>query len=261
MKTFERTFDNAVIDYDKTRPDYIKELYDDILQYKEIDARNRVLEIGIGTGKATGPILEKQCCVVGIEPGKQLADFTREKFRGYSNFFLYNQTLQDYECPAGTYDLIYAATAFHWIPEEYGYRRVHELLKKGGAFARFAYHAGKDKKREGLALELKGLYEKHMHATSEPKEYDENDAEKLAQIAGNYGFSDIKYKLYHWTKDFTAEEYMGLLKTYPDHMALEEPVRESFFHEIRNAIDRHGGVITVHYTMDLQLARKRQMGF
>lgn len=118
-------------------------------------------------------------------------------------------------------------------------------------------HAGKDKKREGLALELKGLYETYMHATSEPKEYDENDVRKLSEIAENYGFVDIKYKLYHWTKDFTADEYMGLLKTYPDHMELEEPIRETFFHEIHSAICRHGGVITTHYTMDLQLARKR----
>ena len=229
MNTFERTFDNAAADYDRARSGYRKELYDDIFRYKEIDSQSSVLEIGIGTGKATGPVLEKQCRIVGIEPGKQLADFTREKFRGHSNFSLYNQTLQDYECPAQTYDLIYAATAFHWIPEEYGYKRVCELLKKGGAFARFAYHAGKDKKREELAMELRRLYETYMHTESEPKEYDESDAKKLAELAGKYGFIDIQYKMYHWTRDFTADEYMGLLRTYPDHMAIEETVRERFF--------------------------------
>ena len=35
-------------------------------------------------------------------------------------------------------DLVYSASAFHWIPEEIGYSKVYEMLKPGGAFARFA---------------------------------------------------------------------------------------------------------------------------
>lgn len=49
-----------------------------------------------------------------------------------------------------SFDLVYAVTAFHWIPEEYGYRCVYNLLKSGGVFARFTYHAGTDKGRRGL---------------------------------------------------------------------------------------------------------------
>jgi len=49
---------------------------------------------------------------------------------------------------------------------------------------------------------------------------------------------------------------MEVLKTYPDHMALEQTNRDRLFDGIREAIERSGGVITVYYTMDLQLARK-----
>lgn len=190
MSEFERTFDDAVTDYEKSRPAYVKELYEDIFRYKPIDACSKVLEIGIGTGKAAGPILEKQCVFDAIEPGEKLAEFAGEKFSQYKKFHIYNQTLQDYVCTPETYDLIYAATAFHWIPEEYGYPRVYELLKKGGAFARFAYHAGGDKKREELTAGLQRLYEKYMYNTRKTKEYGENDAEKLAETARKYGFAD-----------------------------------------------------------------------
>ena len=49
---------------------------------------------------------------------------------------------------------------------------------------------------------------------------------------------------------------MGLLRTYPDHMSLEPQSREGLFHGIYDAIERHGGVMTVYYTVDLELARK-----
>ena len=86
-------------------------------------------------------------------------------------------------------------------------------MKGGGVFARFAYHAGQDKRRKALTLEIQELYKRYMNLKNEPKEYGEDEAKKLAQIAERYGFADTKYNLYYMTKDFTADEYMGLLKT------------------------------------------------
>jgi hypothetical protein len=39
-------------------------------------------------------------------------------------------------------------------------------------------------------------------------------------------------------------------------MALEASTREKLFKGIHSAINNHGGVISVYYTMDLELARK-----
>ena len=256
MQTFETTFDAATDAYDKIRPSYVNELYDDIFKYKEIDAESSVLEIGIGTGKATGPILDRKCQLIALEPGANLTAFVKDKFKIYSNFQVHNQMFQEYECPEESFDFIYAATTFHWIPEEYGYKRVYELLKHGGAFARFRYYAGADKTREALTAEIQELYKTYTHSTRSPKEYGEEDAKKLADVAIKYGFADTQYKLYHWRKDFTADEYLQLLSTYPDHMKLKEENRQKLFQGIHAAIQRHGGIHTVHYTMDLQLARK-----
>ena len=256
MINFERTFDNTSVGYDKSRPAYPKDLYQDIFKYKCIDKQSNVLEIGLGTGKATQPILETQCCLVGIEPGENMADIAKERFKNYSNFSVYIDTLQTYHCPNERYDLIFSATAFHWISEEYGYRRVYELLKSGGAFARFAYHAGSDKKRKALTEDIQRLYDVYLSETKAPKKFGEEEAKRVAEIAKKYGFADVEYKLYQFTKDFTADEYMELLKTYPNHMALESGNREKLFKGIHSAINNHGGIITVYYTLDLELARK-----
>ena len=49
MSDFEKTFDNASVSYDRSRPDYPEKLYADIFKYKYIDHDSCALEIGIGT--------------------------------------------------------------------------------------------------------------------------------------------------------------------------------------------------------------------
>lgn len=260
MAAFEKTFDNSSTDYEQSRPVYVKEIYEDMFRYKPIDSDSYVLEIGVGTGKATRLILDTQCHLIGIEPGEQLAVLAQEKYRSYANFSLYHQTLQDFAGSDQSFDLIYAATAFHWISEEYGYPRVYRLLKPGGAFARFAYHAGADRGRTAMTEEIQDVYSKY-YAKYFPnkktaKEYGTADAQRIAETAGQYGFVDSTYQLYFTTKDFTADEYMALLRTYPDHMSVEEADRRKLFEGIYAAINYHGGIITVYYIMDLELARK-----
>ena len=72
-------------------------------------------------------MLETGCSLTGLEPGGNLGDLAKKRLGGYENLDLRGLTLQDYDCPDNAFDLVYAATAFHWIPEEYGYRRVYDL--------------------------------------------------------------------------------------------------------------------------------------
>ncbi|MBD5473609.1 MAG: hypothetical protein HDR20_12165 [Lachnospiraceae bacterium] len=89
-----------------------------------------------------------------------------------------------------------------------------------------------------------------------PVEFSNADAKRLADKALAYGFGDVKHMLYHAAKDFTADEYISLLRTYPDHMKLESAACEKLFEGIFHAIVDNGGTMTVYYTMDLELARK-----
>lgn len=83
---------------------------------------------------------------------------------------------EDYECENGSCDLIYSASAFHWIPEEIGYSKVFDMLRSGGVFARFANHPYKDKGREELWQEIQKLYAIYMPGVPAPNEYTEEDA-------------------------------------------------------------------------------------
>lgn len=45
-------------------------------------------------------------------------------------------------------------------------------------------------------------------------------------------------------------------RNYSDHIAIEETIRTEFFTKMKEAINRHGGEITIYDTIDLELARK-----
>lgn len=256
IKGLEWTFNTEAERYEKMRPGYISELYQDIYTYIPINKSSNVVEIGIGGGQATLPILKTGCKVTAVEYGENLAELCRRKFKDFPGFSAVTAKFEDFECDSNTCDLIYSASAFHWIPEEIGYRKVFKMLKSGGVFARFANHPYKDKGREEIHEAIQKIYSVYMPNSLPPNEYSEDDARKRAEIAQKYGFTDISYKLYHRTRSFTAQEYISLLGTYSDHIAIEENTRRKFFSEIENAIDNLGGQITIYDTIDLQLARK-----
>lgn len=252
----EWTFNTQAKLYEKTRPGYPEELYSKIFEYININQESNVLEIGIGGGQATLPILKTGCKLTAVEYGENLAEVCRQKFKDYPNFSVITGKFEDFAGEENSYDLIYSASAFHWIPEEIGYPKVFSLLKKGGVFARFANHPYKDKEHPELYNAIQKQYAKYMPGSKPSPEYTAGDAKKIAEIAVKYGFSDISYKLYRRTRTFTAKEYTALLGTYSDHIALEEKIRTEFFAEIERTIDDFGGEITVYDTIDLELARR-----
>ena len=250
------TFDTVAEDYAKLRPGYVDALYHDIFAYCPLDADSCAVEVGIGGGQATKPILDTGCRVTAVEPGENFCALCREKFAEYPNFSVINGKFEDAAFPAECCDLVYSASAFHWVPEEIGYRKAFDMLKSGGAFARFANHPFKDKSRPGMHEALQEVYAIYMPGSLVPNEYSEEQAARRAAIAAKYGFTDIQHRLYRRTRDFTAAEYVQLLGTYSDHIAIEMETRGRFFREIEQAINGMGGMITIYDTIDLQLARK-----
>lgn len=255
------TFDTVAEQYGKFRPGYSEELYRMLLEYCPIGTGSRAAEIGIGAGQATLPILKTGCRVDAVECGERFCRLCREKFNDYTGFSVIHGKFEDVSMPENTWDLVYSASAFHWIPEELGYRKVYRILKPGGVFARFANHPFRDKGKPALSDEMDRIYGEYYYPyykkePAVPVEYTEEDARERAEIARKYGFEDIRCAMFSRTRTFSADEYISLLGTYSDHIAIEESIRMKFFGAIRDAILNHGGEITVYDTMDLQLARK-----
>lgn len=256
IQGLEWTFHTVAEEYNRWRPGYVPELYQDLFAYKPLNKSSSALEIGIGTGQATAPVLETGCALTAVELGDSLAEIARRKFSRYPRFTVIHTAFQAYARPDESFDLIYAAGSFHWIPEEIGYPKVYRMLKRGGAFARFAVHPYYRKGNEPMYTDIQKVYAAYMPRSSPSDEYTEEDARKRAAIGSKYGFTDVSYRLYRRTREYTAQEYTALIATYSDHIALEESKREGLLKGIREAIEKHGGIIRLHDTIDLELMRK-----
>ena len=261
IKGLEWTFDTVASTYEKLRPGYNGELYKMLFDYIPIDKSSDVVEIGIGGGQATLPVLKTGCKLTAVEYGEQFSALCRDKFKDYLDFNVITNKFENVDFENDAYDLVYSASAFHWIPEEIGYKNVFAMLKKGGVFARFANHPYRDKGNPALSAEIDEIYDNYYNKYHNKKrelltEYSEKQAADRSMIAENYGFTDIRYALFYRERVFTAKEYIKLLGTYSDHISIEETIRTKFFSAIEKAINEHGGTITIYDTMDLQLARK-----
>lgn len=261
IKGLEWTFDTVASTYEKFRPGYVEELYQTIFDYIPINEVSKVVEVGIGGGQATLPILRTGCELTAVECGAHFSELCREKFKDYPKFSVITSKFEDAVFEGNSYDLVFSASAFHWIPEEIGYSQVFSMLKSGGIFARFANHPFRGRGNPALIEEIDRIYGRyyykfHNRKQETPIEYNEEQAMKRALIAEKYGFTDIQYALFQRTRTFSAKEYSALLGTYSDHIAMEEAIRTEFFSKIEEAINNHGGMITIYDTIDLQLARK-----
>ena len=255
------TFNTVSGTYDKMRPGYPDELYRAVFDYAPLDASGRAAEIGIGGGQATLPVLKTGCALTAVEYGDQLAQVCREKFRDYPRFSVITGKFEDAVLPEDAFDLVYSASAFHWVPEEIGYPKVFRILKSGGSFARFANHPYQAKDNPELLADIQQAYAEYYYPyygkqPRTPSEYTEDQAAARAKVADQYGFTDTRYALFYRQRILTAAEYRALIGTYSDHITIEESIREPFFNAIEETINRHGGSITIFDTIDLQLARK-----
>ena len=258
IKGLEWTFDTVASTYDKFRPSYPDELYKMIFNYTSLNETCCAVEVGIGGGQATLPILKTGCNVTAVECGKEFSKLCKEKFREYPNFSVVTGKFEDVNFDNNSYNLVYSATAFHWIPEDVGYPKVFSILKRGGVFARFANHPYPCKDNPPLFDKIQEIYAEYYpdKKGKSRTEYSGAQAGQIAKIAENYGFTNIKFAMFYRTRTFSANEYCKLLGTYSDHIAIEENTRREFFAEIERTINAHGGTLNVFDTVDLQLARK-----
>lgn len=117
-------FDLVSSAYDFSRPAYPDFIFQDVKP-------DLTLEIGSGSGQATTNLLQISNRVDCIEPGVNFCRLLREKFASNDGVTVYNQKFEEFT-PAVKYDLVFSASALHWVEKRVVYPKVHECLKSGG---------------------------------------------------------------------------------------------------------------------------------
>ena len=254
-----RTFDTAADLYEAARPSYPDELFDDLVELAELEPSDRVLEIGCATGKATRSMLVRGLSVVCVEMGAQLAEHARRNLAGLP-VEIHVAPFEDWEGEAGAFELVYAATAWHWIDPEIRYRKAHRLLRPGGHLAFWsalhAFPAGFDPFFSEIQEVYDAIGESHPGEWPPPPPAEVPD--EAGEIEASGLFADVKVRRYVWETSYSAEEYIALLNTFSGHIAMDEAKREHFYREIRRRIGhRPTQRVLRHWRAILHVARRR----
>jgi len=127
----KNTFSKVVAAYDYARPTYPRELREQIITFAGLERGSDLLEVGAGTGQATDLFIDYSPTL--LEVSDEQVRFLRAK---YPSLHVAKDYFENYQ-PNRPFNLIYSATAFHWVNSNIGYPKAWNMLKVGGTMAVF----------------------------------------------------------------------------------------------------------------------------
>jgi SAM-dependent methyltransferase len=255
------TFDSDARRYDRARPTYPPALFDDLVALSEIPPNGRVLEVGPGTGQATLAMAERGYRIVAVELGANLAHVARDNLKRFEQVKVHTSAFEQWPLPREPFDVVLAATALHWIDPDVRYRKPAAALRQSGALAVITtdHVAGED---EDFWVTVQDCYERHMPGTEPglrlPAADDVHDDSESIESTASGLFDAPILRRYFWDAPYTTGEYLDVLRTYSNHIALDPEQRDSLLACIARLIDdRFGGHIRKRYLFRLAVARRR----
>jgi SAM-dependent methyltransferase len=255
-----QTFDTVAQLYDQARPQYPAELFDQLERLASLRPGDRLAEIGCATGKSTVPLARRGYRITCVEIGAGLAERARRNLAGFGGVDVIEADVETWPPPAGTrFDLVFAATAWHWIDPALRYRRAWELLRPGGhlAFwgAQHVFPAGGDQFFREIQDVYNAIGEGLPADASWPRPGELADERAEITRTGLFGEPVIRH--FDWEIRYTAPEYIALLDTFSGHIVMTDGQREHLYGEItRRLAQRPDGLLRRHWGAALHVARR-----
>ena len=258
--TLKTTFDSAAQLYQQARPEYPGELYDELVRLADLRSGDRLLEIGCATGKATVPLAGRGFRVTCVEIGPELAAEGKRNLAGFREVEVIQAAFEAWRPLDGaTFDLVFAATAWHWIDPAVKYLRAWELLRPAGHLAFWAashvFPAGGDTFFRDIQDVYDEIGEGQPPGTAWPQPGQLPD--DTAEIEGSGLFEHVAVRHFDWETSYDAEEYIRLLDTFSGHIAMDAWKRDRLYGEVRRRLaERHDGRVRRHWGAVLHVARR-----
>jgi SAM-dependent methyltransferase len=252
------TFDTVAGSYADARPTYPDALFDALLAVTGVGPGSRLLEVGCGPGTATLPLARRGCRVTAIELGAGLAAEARRRLAAYPDVEVVTGSFETWPPGGHSYDLVYAATAWHWVDPQVRYRRAHEVLRPGGYLAFWRADHVLAPGGDPFFAEIQDVYDQLGEGVPDdrvfaapgqlPELREEVEASGLFQVAS--------VRHLDWETTYDADGYLALLDTFSGHIAMEQAAREHLYSEIRRRLARRpDGLLRRHWGAVLHVAR------
>jgi SAM-dependent methyltransferase len=244
------TFDAEAELYERARPSYPDELFDDLVELAGLKARSRVVEVGCGTGKATLPLAGRGLRITCVELGTSLAAIAQRKLALFPGVQIVNADFETWRPERADYDAVAAFTAFHWIPRELRYLKSAAVLREGGALAVAMTHHVLPEDADPFFLEAQADYDA-VGVGGDPPGPPESVSGVGAEMEASGLFRVADERRYSWDVVYTPDEYIDVLSTFSPNIAMEGAKRTRLFDLLRARIGERSLRKTYLATLDV----------
>lgn len=244
--------------YDRARPSYPEQVFDDLVTLAQLPQAARIVEIGCGTGQATLPLAARGFRITCIELGEQLAAVARRKLAAFPAVEIVNADFETWQPVEAEFDAVVAFTAFHWIDRELRYEKSAALLRGGGALAVVATNHVLPVDGDQFFVDVEEDYQAVV-PDKQPRfpERPEEIGDLSEEIEASGLFADIAARRYLWDVSYTADDYTVVLDTYSGHRALDDSTRQRLYERIHRRIEaRSERSVRKTYLATLNVAKR-----
>jgi SAM-dependent methyltransferase len=229
-------FDGIAASYSRARPPYPAELWRDVVATGLVTPGRRALDLGAGSGEATGELLARGMDVVAVEPGARLGQILSSRFPRAT---VIRSRAEDLSPVGASFNLAVAATSIHWMDLEVVLPVVHHALREDGRLLVWRNVFGDDAAAQTpFRREVEAIVERRGETRAGDAESAAATAEKLAR-SGLFRIDELHR--YRWSARLTADQVRALFGTF-SNWAPDE------VEQAASAVDRLGGSVTEHYT-------------
>jgi SAM-dependent methyltransferase len=227
-----RVFNEVPELYDRVRPGYPAGLFADLVTITGMDQDSSVLEVGCGTGQATRSLATLGCSVTAIEPGGSMAALARQRLAAFGSVTVETSTFEDWNDRGRRFDVLVAASSWHWVDPSVGWQRAHDLLRPGGWMALLGHVVVRRPGEPEVYAETADLHERFCPGNPDwgdpPLEEDVRTTDEgwgsVEDPGGLFGPTIVRwYPTVQW---FTGDGFADLLSSTSLYRSLDRKVRE-----------------------------------
>ncbi len=251
--------------YEDARPAYPETLYRFLIEQRALTRGTATLEIGAGSGLATRRLIELGANpITVIEPDARFAPMlTKLRETTRADLRLQSCAFEDAPLDAQGFDLVVAATSYHWLEPGVALAKIADVLKPGG-FVALWWNVFADLDREDpfhdatFAL----LADQAISPSGAPDAipFPLDRAARESEFARCGAFEPLAYFETRWTLVLDTARVGRLYEGFSHIQRLPQAERESLLQRLMEiAQTKFGGRVERNMTSPIYLARRNRL--
>ena len=243
--------------YAEVRPTYPEDMYRKIAEMVSDMANKNILEVGPGPGNSTREFMQYfPARITACEPNPDFGRLFAAQFTADPHVTLKNEHFEENAFAGQSFDVIYAATTFHWLDQAAKYAEASRLLTpEGWLITCWNNYLLMDVELKEKLSALFTAYDANIEMINGTMEkiLAKIDRRKNEIESGAY-FSVVLHDLFETKYSYSAEQFCALLRTFADQSLGDRMA--TLLQAVRVLVMENGDELTIKVITNLEIARK-----